>query len=261
MAAGVARFHEPYDRTCDDGDDDGETSTHGALPCWPRASADGVPRRRSLPFAGKRARTSTFLTTSDIPAPRGCAGGAACSSKGAEDGAESGGKAAPTEQPARAEVPGAPGTPGAPAETPAELSKNPIEGIGPAKLTLDTRAATDGAIWSVKEGVLFFTTPLGEGGLYRMGAPIAVASGYENGDAGVSEFDTLKSAVVGASGTIYATDPLSRCGQRARWETQLPPGSAIPRRASSSFAYWRNLLSVGCSQAPFAETMVTHFTR
>jgi gluconolactonase len=64
--------------------------------------------------------------------------------------------------------PNAPAAPGGPTATSDELAKNPIEGIAAAKLTLDTGAATDGAIWSVKEGVLFFTTPLGEGGLYRM---------------------------------------------------------------------------------------------
>jgi gluconolactonase len=64
--------------------------------------------------------------------------------------------------------PGGPAASGDSGATPNELARNPIEGIAAAKLTLDTGEATDGAIWSVKEGVLFFTTPLGQGGLYRM---------------------------------------------------------------------------------------------
>ncbi len=150
---------------------------------------------------------------------------------------------------------GGPGGPGGPAATPDELKKNPIEGIAPATLVLDTGAFTDGPIWSVKEGVLFFTTPLGAGGLYRMkpdgatmkvrdgnavtgevpigntidrsgnlftieakrivkggaaadaGAPAPVAVGYDDVEAGVAAFDTLKDAVISANGTIYMTDP------------------------------------------------------
>lgn len=39
------------------------------------------------------------------------------------------------------------------------------------------------------------------------GAPTPVATGYDDGDAGTAAFDTLKGAVIGANGTIYATDP------------------------------------------------------
>jgi gluconolactonase len=63
---------------------------------------------------------------------------------------------------------GTPNPDGGAVATPAEIAKNPIEGIAPAKVTLDTGAFTSGPIWSAKEGVLFFTTPLGAGGLYRM---------------------------------------------------------------------------------------------
>ncbi len=52
--------------------------------------------------------------------------------------------------------------------TPADKAKNPIDGIPAAKLLIDTGVFTDGPIWSAKEGVLFFTTPLGTGGLYRV---------------------------------------------------------------------------------------------
>jgi gluconolactonase len=176
----------------------------------------------------------------------------ACSSK--DSGTPDNGGAPPGEQPGPG-TPG-PGTPGGPVATPEELAKNPIEGAT-VKLTLDTGAATDGAIWSAKENVIFFTTPLGEGGLYRMtpegvaskvrggnaatgeipignaldkagnlvtveakrivrqgtsaagdaGAPTPVAIGYDDSEAGVAQFDTLKGVVVTANGTIFATDP------------------------------------------------------
>ncbi len=138
---------------------------------------------------------------------------------------------------------------------PAEMTKNPIEGIAAAKIAIDTGAFTSGPIWSVKESVLFFTTPLGAGALYRLkpdgtatkvrdgvagqlpigntidkagnlfavedkritrgststdaGAPTVFAAGYDEvgADAGPTGFDTLKDAVVGATGTVYATDP------------------------------------------------------
>ena len=70
-----------------------------------------------------------------------------------------------------ADAAAAPSTNGAdsgPVATPEEMTKNPIAGIAPAKVTLDTGAFTSGPVWSAKEGVLFFTTPLGTGGLYRM---------------------------------------------------------------------------------------------
>lgn len=51
---------------------------------------------------------------------------------------------------------------------PADLTKNPIEGIAPPAVLLETGAYTDGPIWDAKQNVVFFTTPLGEGGLYRM---------------------------------------------------------------------------------------------
>jgi gluconolactonase len=139
--------------------------------------------------------------------------------------------------------------------TPEEMTKNPIEGIAAAKIAIDTGAFTSGPVWSVKESVLFFTTPLGAGALYRLkpdgtatkvrdgiagqlpigntidkagnlfavedkritrgsasadaGAPTVIATGYDEvgADAGPTAFDTLKDAVVGATGTVYATDP------------------------------------------------------
>ena len=92
---------------------------------------------------------------------------AACSSS-ADPTTNGGGTAPGTETPGAPGAPGAPGTPGAPTSPGDELKKDPIAGIAAAKVVIDTDAFTDGAVWSAKEGVLFFTTPLGEGGLYRM---------------------------------------------------------------------------------------------
>lgn len=45
---------------------------------------------------------------------------------------------------------------------------NPLEGIAPAKAVLETGAFSDGPVWHTGLGVLFFSTPYGEGALYRM---------------------------------------------------------------------------------------------
>jgi gluconolactonase len=102
---------------------------------------------------------------------------AACSSS--KDGPASPGTDTGGTDPGAAD-PGGPGGPGDPGAPGGELTRNPIEGIAPAKLVLDTGAFTDGPVWSANEGVLFFTTPLGEGGLYRMkpdGATMKVRDG------------------------------------------------------------------------------------
>lgn len=105
---------------------------------------------------------------------------AACSSKSSDTNHPP--TAPGPEQPATPGDPGAPGTPGTPGTaTPDELAKNPIEGIAPAKLLLDTGAFTSGPIWSDKEQVLFFTTPLGTGGLYRV-KPDGAAMKVRDGD-------------------------------------------------------------------------------
>jgi gluconolactonase len=93
---------------------------------------------------------------------------AACSSKGSDTAANNGGTppgADPTSMPGD---PNAPAAPGSPVATPADIVKNPIDGIAAAKILLDAGVYTAGPIWSAKEGVLFFTTPLGVGGLYRV---------------------------------------------------------------------------------------------
>ncbi|MCL2779215.1 MAG: SMP-30/gluconolactonase/LRE family protein [Polyangiaceae bacterium] len=57
---------------------------------------------------------------------------------------------------------------GSAAANPVDLNANPIDGIQPAKAVLETDAYTDGPTWHVGQQVLFFTTPLGTGALYRM---------------------------------------------------------------------------------------------
>jgi gluconolactonase len=92
----------------------------------------------------------------------------ACSSSpGAPESPTPPGTAAPGDGAGGSSGGGGPTTP-SPGATPEELTRNPVTGVGPAVLVLDTGAFTDGPIWSPKEGVLFFTAPLGEGGLYRM---------------------------------------------------------------------------------------------
>jgi gluconolactonase len=57
---------------------------------------------------------------------------------------------------------------GTPKPTEDELKKNPIEGVAPPKAVFEAGAFTDGPVWHAKLGVLFFSTPLGEGAIYRM---------------------------------------------------------------------------------------------
>jgi len=55
--------------------------------------------------------------------------------------------------------------------SPEEAQKNPIQGIGAAKVLIDTGSYTDGPVWHAGESVLFFTVPIGDGdvpGLYRV---------------------------------------------------------------------------------------------
>jgi gluconolactonase len=59
--------------------------------------------------------------------------------------------------------------PTSPGDVPKEdLAKNPIENIAAPKAVFTAGAYTDGPVWHQKLGVLFFSTPLGEGALYRM---------------------------------------------------------------------------------------------
>ncbi|MDF2696489.1 MAG: Gluconolactonase [Labilithrix sp.] len=64
--------------------------------------------------------------------------------------------------------PGTPGSSGGPGVTTEEMNTNPIEGIEPPAAILEAGAFTDGPVWHAGLGVLFFSTPLGEGALFRM---------------------------------------------------------------------------------------------
>lgn len=52
-----------------------------------------------------------------------------------------------------------------------DLTKNPIQGIKPATVLIETGQYTDGPVWVASEGVLMYTVPLNQGdipGLYRV---------------------------------------------------------------------------------------------
>lgn len=57
-------------------------------------------------------------------------------------------------------------SPGAPTQE--ELNTNPIEGVDAPTAILEAGEFTDGPVWHAGVGALFFSTPLGEGALYRM---------------------------------------------------------------------------------------------
>ncbi|MBX3203888.1 MAG: SMP-30/gluconolactonase/LRE family protein [Labilithrix sp.] len=63
------------------------------------------------------------------------------------------------------EQPGA-NEPGAP--TAEDRTTNPIEGIEPPTAILEAGAFTDGPAWHAGKGVLYFSTPLGDGALFHM---------------------------------------------------------------------------------------------
>jgi gluconolactonase len=111
---------------------------------------------------------------------------AACASKGSGTAASGGPTPGDTNAPAAPGDPNAPAAPGSPVATPADIAKNPIDGIAAAKLLLDAGEYTAGPIWSAKEGVLFFTTPLGVGGLYRV-KPDGSAMKVRDGNAAAGE--------------------------------------------------------------------------
>jgi gluconolactonase len=101
--------------------------------------------------------------------------GYACSSAGSSStrtdpnnptlpGAGDGAPAAPGGDPGA--TPG--GAPDGAGGTATPAPSNPIEGIPPASLALLVDAYTDGPAWHSGLGALFFTTPLGNGTLYRL---------------------------------------------------------------------------------------------
>ena len=104
--------------------------------------------------------------------PLAAAGGYACthhSSSNPTGGPGDNGGGAPGDNGGAQPPNGSQGNPGdGPTANPDDLKKNPIDGIAPAQVLIDTGEYTDGPIWHVQQQVLFFTTPLGAGGLYRV---------------------------------------------------------------------------------------------
>jgi gluconolactonase len=89
-----------------------------------------------------------------------------------------------------------------------EAQKNPIQGIGAAKVLIDTGSYTDGPVWHAGEGVLFFTVPIGDGevpGLYRVrpdGSAMKVRGGtIKTGDVPVGNAIDAKGELVTAEAT------------------------------------------------------------
>lgn len=68
--------------------------------------------------------------------------------------------------PTESQSPTDPADPSAPTDE--ELSANPIEGIEAPTAILEAGQFTDGPVWHSGMGVLFFSTPLGDGALFRM---------------------------------------------------------------------------------------------
>lgn len=67
----------------------------------------------------------------------------------------------------------------------ADLKKNPIQGVAPAKTLIETGQYTDGPVWLASEQVLLYTVPLNQGdipGLYRV-KPDGAAMKVRPGDA------------------------------------------------------------------------------
>src|SRR5690349_18859474 len=103
-----------------------------------------------LPLAAYAATGCKKSSSSDDEDTAGENGGG---ENGGGGGGENGGGTGPTDP---SQVP------------PEELKKNPIENVQPPKAVYTSGAYTDGPVWHAKLGVLFFSQPLGEGGLFRM---------------------------------------------------------------------------------------------
>jgi gluconolactonase len=80
-----------------------------------------------------------------------------------KDNKSNSGNKNPGQQPG---TPGSSGSSGAP--TTEEMNTNPIEGIEAPTVLQKVDAYTDGPVWHAGMGVLFFSTPLGDGALWRM---------------------------------------------------------------------------------------------
>ncbi len=130
--------------------------------------------------------------------------------------------------------PGA-GEPGAPTGEPGEgppgdeLNGDPLKGIQPPKAILETGAFSDGPVWHAGLGVLFFTTPLGAGALFRMlpdGRVLKVRDG-------VRELGTTPiSTTVTASGELITVE--------MKQITRFNPDPAVPNQPVVVSAGWNS---------------------
>lgn len=130
-------------------------------------------------------------------------------------------------------APGAPGKPGAPAATQEELNTNPIEGAPAVAPILEAGTFTDGPVWHAGMGVLFFSTPLGDGALFRMlpdGRVLKVRDG--NRDQGTMPIGNTVSAA-GDLITVEAKRVVRSAAAggdlaviASRWGTPAPPPAA-----------------------------------
>jgi gluconolactonase len=156
----------------------------------------------------------------------------ACASKSGDT------QATTTTTPGTTPDPNAPatGSSGGPAATGDDLKKNPIEGIAPAAVILDSGAYTDGPIWSAAEEVLFFTTPLGDGGLFRMrvdGATMKVLDGNR------------------VSGALPIGNTIDKAGQLIRVEAKRIMKSQAARDAGAGTVIASGFPDVEAGVLPF----------
>ncbi len=138
----------------------------------------------------------------------------------------------PTPPSSEAPKPGTPASePGldtnAPSDAP-DVTKaivSPLEGVGAPRLAVEMGAFTDGPVWHPGLGSLFFTTPLGEGALYRM-APDGLVTKVRDG---VRKDGTqpIGNAVT-ASGDLITVE--------AKRIVRLPAGSSTPTVVATVFA-------------------------
>jgi gluconolactonase len=125
-----------------------------------------------------------------------------------------------------------------------DLTTNPSAGLQPPTAILETDQYSDGAVWHAALGALYFTTPLGEGALFRMlpdGSVIKIRDGSKaqgttpianaifNGDVFTTEAKQLvRASVDGGAPSVVATS----------WSTAgspPPPGVDGGTPASGAF--------------------------
>jgi gluconolactonase len=105
---------------------------------------------------------------------------------------------------------------------------NPIEGIQPAKLALLADAYTDGPAWHSGLNALFFTTPLGNGALYRLqldGSVMVVRDGNS------SQGTTPIGNAVFSNGDLVTVD----AKRIVRTAVATDAGAAVPKVVATGY--------------------------